>query len=79
MYHPTEIAPEFHTGDHKVNPNAGMCMNVAFMVGTESNDLKLGHFITWTRYDEEWHCRVLRKRKVFIKGVWVQLFVIQLK
>ena len=79
MYHPSKIAPEFRTGEHKVNPNAGMCMNIAFMDGTEPKDLKSGHFSTWMRYDKEWPCRVLRKRKVFIKGVWVQLFVIQLK
>lgn len=79
MYHLSEMAPEFHTGEHKVNPNAGMCMNIAFMDGTEPADLKPGQFSTWTRHDEKWPCRVLRKRKVFIKGVWVQLFVIQLK
>jgi len=79
MYHPSQIAPEFRTGEHKVNPNAGMCMNIAFMDGSEPKDLLAGHFSTWTRSDEKWPCRILRKRKVFIKGVWVQLFVIQLK
>ncbi len=78
MYHYSDMAPEFHTGEHAVNPNAGMCMNIAFMDGSEPT-LKLGQFSVWKRYDEEWPCRILRKRKVFIKGVWVQLFVVQLK
>lgn len=77
-FHFAQMAPEFFQGKVKINSKAGMVMNIAFRDGAEP-DLKEGQFSTWKYFDDEYPCRIIRRKRIFIKGVFVVLFVIQLK
>lgn len=77
-YHFALMDGEFFKGKVKINNNAGMVMNIAFRDGEEP-DLEEGQFSTWTYDGEEESCRVIRKKRFYIKGVYVVLFVVQLK
>jgi hypothetical protein len=78
QYHFAQMAPEFFTGKVHINSHAGMVMNVAFRDGAEPT-LSEGQFSTWKYFDDEYPCRVIRRKRIFIKGVFVVLFVVQLK
>ena len=53
-------------------------MDVAYVDGTQP-ELKEGQFTIWKQEDNEYDCRVIRRKKFFIKGVWVVAYIIQLK
>lgn len=78
QYHFSQMAPEFFQGKVCINSNAGMVMNIAFSDGSEP-DLKEGQFAMWNHFDVDYPCRVIRRKRIFIKGVYVVLFVVQLK
>jgi len=78
QYHYSTMLPEFFKGKNAINSRAGMVMNIAFMEGTEPQ-LKEGQFSTWKQYDDECPCRIIRRKRIFIKGVNVVLLVVQLK
>lgn len=77
-YHHSRMGGEFFTGKVKVNKNLGLLMDISFVDGTEPT-LKDGDFTMWIQEGIEWDCRIIRKRKVFIKGVWVVCMIIQFK
>lgn len=77
-FHTALMAPAFFTGKVKVDPLGGKCMNIAFN-DKEEPELKEGDSTMWSLDDENYEVRVIRRTRFFIKGVWVVLFVVQLK
>lgn len=55
-----------------------MVIKIGFIDGTEPQ-LKEGQFTTWKQYDDEYPFRIIRRKRIFIEGVYVVFFVVQLK
>lgn len=77
-FHTALMAPEFFTGKVHVDQLGGKCMNIAFN-DKEEPDLSEGQVAEWCLDDETYQVRVIRRKRFFIKGVYVVLFVVQLK
>jgi hypothetical protein len=77
-YHTALMAPEFFKGKVKIDPLGGNAMNIAFYDKQEP-ELFEGQITEWCLDDLIYEVRVIRRTRFFIKGVWIVLFVVQLK
>lgn len=77
-YESALLPARYFTGKHAVNPLGGKVMNIAFYEGQEP-DLYKGETVEWIFYDDEHQVRIIDKATLFVKGLNLVMFLVQLK
>jgi len=74
----TFIDARYFKGKHKVDSLQGDMMNIGFIEGNEP-DLYKGEVTEWIAFDDVHEVYVVDKYKLFVKGIHVVVFLVQLR
>lgn len=74
----TLVNAKYFKGKYKVDSFQGDMMNIGFIEGNEP-DLYSGEFTEWKAFEEVSTVYVVDKYKLFVKGLHVVIFLVQLQ
>jgi hypothetical protein len=72
------LNPKYFSGKHTVDSFQGHCMNIGFYEGHEP-DLYAGEMAEWKFHDDVSVVKIIDKYKLFVKGINVVIFLVQLQ
>lgn len=68
----------YFKGKYKIDSLQGDMMNIAFYQGEEP-ELYKGEVTTWTYYDESLQVKIVDKYTLFVKGLNITYFLVQIQ
>lgn len=77
-YEKVLIDSRYFTGKYRVDSLQGDLMNIGFYKGQEP-DIYKGELVEWSYYDDTHNVYVVDKVVLFVKGLEIMLFIVQLQ